>query len=95
MDGKTVMLWILIVAATVSSLISVVITVIDKINAKRHGQRISEATLIFTASFGGAAAMFLTMLILNHKTRHARFMVGLPFMILFQVLAGYLVALTA
>ena len=53
------------------SLISLVITVYDKIAAKifpRH--RIRERSLLLLAAFGGAPVMLLTMAIIRHKTQH-------------------------
>ncbi|AYF38417.1 DUF1294 domain-containing protein [Ethanoligenens harbinense] len=64
------------------SLLAVVLTVCDKHRAVRHRYRIRKP-LAWVAFAGGAAAMFLTMLIIRHKTRHVKFMLGLPvFMLL-------------
>ena len=67
------------------SLVTVILTVYDKIAAKKRAFRISEATLILCGVFGGAAAELITMLIIRHKTRHIKFMLGLPGIILAQV----------
>lgn len=67
------------------SIVTVVLTVYDKIAAKKRQFRISEATLMLCGVFGGAAAELLTMLIIRHKTRHIKFMLGLPLIILVQV----------
>ena len=53
------------------SLISLVITVYDKIASKiftKH--RIRERTLLLFAAFGGAPAMLFTMALIRHKTKH-------------------------
>lgn len=68
------------------SLITIVLTVYDKNAAKKGAFRISEATLILCALFGGAAAELITMLIIRHKTRHIKFMLGLPSIILAQII---------
>lgn len=67
------------------SLVTVILTVYDKISAKKRAFRISEATLILCGVFGGAVAELITMLIIRHKTRHIKFMLGLPGIILAQV----------
>ena len=67
------------------SLVTVILTVYDKIAAKKRAFRISEATLILCGVFGGAVAELITMLIIRHKTRHIKFMLGLPGIILAQV----------
>lgn len=69
------------------SIITVILTVYDKIAAKKRAFRISEATLILCGLFGGAVAELVTMLIIRHKTRHIKFMLGLPVLILVQVSA--------
>lgn len=76
------------------SVISVIITVYDKIAAKhlkRH--RIPERMLMLTGLLGGAAAQYVTMLIIRHKTRHKKFMTGLPLMaaVHIVIIAIYLV----
>ena len=64
----------------VVSVFSIVITVYDKLAAKSNSRRIPEKTLLLTGFFGGACAMFLTMITIRHKTRHMKFMVLLPLM---------------
>ena len=59
------------------SVISVIITVYDKLAAKAGLFRIPEATLLFFAAIGGAAAMYITMQLIRHKT--PKFMISLPF----------------
>ena len=70
---------------------SVLITVLDKIAAKRHAWRIPESTLLLLGALGGAPAMLLTMLLIRHKTRHLKFMLGLPLLILLQCAAVILI----
>ena len=68
------------------SLITVVLTIYDKSAAKRGAFRISEATLMLCALFGGAVAEFITMLLIRHKTRHIKFMLGLPLIITLHII---------
>jgi len=70
------------------SLISVIVTVADKVKAKSGSQRVPEATLMLLSVLGGSFAMLVTMLIIRHKTKHPKFMVGIPVIILLQVVAG-------
>jgi uncharacterized membrane protein YsdA (DUF1294 family) len=68
------------------SLLAVVLTGYDKWAAKhRTKSRIPERVLLTVAGLGGSVAMLLIMLLIRHKTRHAKFMVGLPLMILAQI----------
>ncbi|MBQ3149856.1 MAG: DUF1294 domain-containing protein [Clostridia bacterium] len=69
------------------SVFSVIITVYDKKAAKyAKGNRIPESMLFFVSAAGGSALMFITMQIIRHKTRHKRFMIGLPIMMIIQCL---------
>ena len=78
---KIILLWIAVV-----SLVSVIITVADKIKARRGAYRISEAALMIFSALGGSVAMLVTMLIIRHKTKHIKFMLGIPIIILFQLI---------
>lgn len=68
------------------SIVTVILTVYDKFAAKKRAFRISETTLILCGVFGGAIAELVTMLIIRHKTRHIKFMLGLPAIILSQAI---------
>ena len=68
-------------------------TVSDKSRAKKHKRRVPEKTLFLTAAFGGSIAMYLTMLTVRHKTKHKRFMIGLPLIIFVQTGAVILLRL--
>lgn len=71
----------------VINLIAVIITVVDKLYAKAHSHRISEKTLFLISIAGGSVAMFITMFIIRHKTRHTKFMIGIPLIIILQLIA--------
>ena len=75
------------------SLISVIVTVYDKWAAKRRPSgRIRESSLIALSVVGGSAAMLLTMLIIRHKTRHPKFMIGIPLILIIQAALIYVFA---
>ena len=64
---------------------AVILTISDKLRAKRRRWRIPENTLLLVSALGGSAAMLLVMLLIRHKTRHPKFMVGIPLMIALQI----------
>ena len=67
------------------SLISMIVTCYDKIAAKKFpGHRTREKTLFLLSGLGGSVAMFVTMQIIHHKTKHKSFMIGIPMIILAQ-----------
>ena len=75
---------IFLVYILVISIISVIACVFDKWAARHKKRRIRERTLMIYSIFGGAAAMYITMCIIRHKTKHTKFMLGLPAIILLQ-----------
>ena len=66
------------------SVFAVFLTVYDKRAARKGKWRISESALLCTAALGGSVAMFLTMLLIRHKTKHIKFMLGIPIIMVFQ-----------
>ena len=69
----------------VISFIAIVVTIADKSKAKRHKWRVPEASLLGISALGGSVAMFVTMLIIRHKTKHVKFMLGIPLIIIVQL----------
>lgn len=61
----------------------------DKYCARKSRRRISEATLLLLAAVGGAAGAWLSMLLFRHKTRHLKFTVLVPLLLLLQVLLAW------
>lgn len=63
----------------VVSAVSVISAVWDKRASKIPGRRrIPERTLLLLAAAGGGIAMYAAMLIVRHKTRRPKFMIGIP-----------------
>lgn len=74
------------------SLITIIVTAYDKKAAKKRPKhRVPEKILFLLAILGGSVAEFLTMLKIRHKTKHKRFMLGLPIIILLQVISIWLI----
>lgn len=84
---KIILVWFAVI-----SIVAVIITVADKIKARRGAYRVSEAALMVVAALGGSVAMLVTMQIIRHKTRHIKFMLGIPIIILFQTIVAVYVA---
>ena len=76
--------WLLSGWLVLLNLIAIIVTIHDKKQAKRDGWRVRESTLLLIGFLGGAPAMLLTMRKIRHKTRHAKFMVGLPVILVLQ-----------
>lgn len=61
---------------------------IDKAKARRGAWRIPEKALFLAAALGGSLGALLGMCAFRHKTRHLRFVLGLPVILLLQLTAA-------
>lgn len=59
----------------------------DKLRAKNHLWRIPEAFLMLTSAIGGSVGILAGMHLFRHKTKHLKFMIGVPCILLIQVVA--------
>lgn len=59
---------------------------IDKRKARKHQWRISERTLFLSALLGGSVGALYGMHLFRHKTKHKRFVYGMPAILLLQLL---------
>ena len=58
---------------------------VDKLKAKKNLWRIPEATLLSSALFGGSVGALLGMYTVRHKTKHPKFYIGIPLILLCQI----------
>ncbi|NEU29857.1 DUF1294 domain-containing protein [bacterium LRH843] len=65
--------------------ISFIIMGIDKHRAQKSQWRIREKTLFLWAVIGGSFGIYCGMKYFRHKTKHKRFTIGIPFILLVQV----------
>ena len=79
--------YILPIYILIMSLISIVVCIYDKKISKKNKVelRIPEKVLLILSALGGSVAMLVTMLITRHKTKHVKFMLGIPVIIVLQV----------
>ena len=77
---------ILLAYIAIISLVSIVVCIWDKKISKKNRVelRIPEAVLLLLSAIGGSVAMFVTMLITRHKTKHVKFMLGIPVIMILQ-----------
>ena len=87
LENKILLIFILAYLLIIS-IVSVCVTVYDKWAAKkRPKERTRESTLLLLSALGGSVAMLLTMYSIRHKTKHMKFMIGIPLIIAGQVAA--------
>lgn len=78
---KILVLYLIIVNA-----FSFILMLVDKYNAQNSLWRIPEALLLTVAAIGGSFGCFLGMRLVRHKTRHRKFFIGVPAMMVLHIL---------
>ncbi len=81
------MIKIVLIVMAAMSLISFIVFGIDKAKAKAGAWRISEAALFLLAICGGGVGAFLGMKVFRHKTQHTQFVIGIPAIMIIQLIA--------
>lgn len=80
MTEHSVLLYLIIVNAAACLLM-----LADKLKAKRGAWRIPEATLMGIAALGGSVGALVGIYLFRHKTRHVKFTVGIPLILIAQI----------
>ena len=83
---------IITVYLIIVNLTSFVMFAVDKYKAIHKQRRIPEKRLLLSAVIGGSVGALLGMLVCCHKTKHLKFILGVPaILIIHLALAFYLV----
>lgn len=77
---KSILIYLLLI-----NFIGFIIMLIDKQRAIHKEWRIPEKTLILLSIFGGSIGMLAGMSTFRHKTKHKKFTIGVPFILLMQI----------
>lgn len=83
MPGQTVLVVFWLAAA---NLLGLILMGADKSRARRGAWRIPEKTFFLLAVLGGSVGCWLGMYLFHHKTRHWYFVVGIPLILIAQIL---------
>lgn len=75
----------LILYLVIINVITFVIFGVDKYKAIRQEWRIRESTLLGLALIGGSIGGWLAMYIFHHKTKKVKFFVGIPVILVIQI----------
>ncbi|MBE6094488.1 MAG: DUF1294 domain-containing protein [Schwartzia succinivorans] len=59
----------------------------DKLSAKQGWQRVPEKILLLLALLGGSVGAMAAMTFFRHKTRHLKFIYGVPMIFVLQIAA--------
>ena len=80
----------LAIALIVPNLLGFALMGIDKNRARQSAFRIPEATLFCMALIGGSIGCIAGMRVFHHKTRKPAFFIGMPLILLLQLLFVFL-----
>ena len=83
---ENMLLTIIAAYLLIMSLISIIVCIYDKKISKKNNVklRVPEKTLLLLSALGGGVAMYLCMLTVRHKTKHVKFMLGIPVIMILQ-----------
>ena len=76
---------IVFIYLVIINLIAFLLMAMDKSRARKHQWRIPEKTLFLSAILGGSIGAIAGMYTFNHKTRHWYFVIGMPAILILQV----------
>ena len=82
---------ILIIYLVIINLAAFFIFGIDKRRAIKNRWRIAESTLFLLALIGGSIGAEAGLYVFHHKTRHLRFVIGIPLIFILQVLIVFFI----
>ena len=80
---KSLLVYLLLINA-----VGFVLMLVDKQKAKRGAWRIPEATLMGVAAIGGSIGSLIGMYTFRHKTKHLKFTIGIPVILVLQIAAA-------
>ncbi len=73
------------------NIIAFLVMGLDKLKARRGWWRIPESILFLLALGMGAAGILAGMLVFRHKIRHAKFLIGVPVLLVLNIICCYYV----
>lgn len=77
---KLILIYLLIINAA-----GFLVMTIDKLYAKKNMWRIPERTLLGVAAMGGSIGVWAAMYTVRHKTKHRKFVIGVPVILAVQI----------
>ena len=85
------MFHVLLVYLLIINAAGFILMLVDKVKAKKNLWRIPEATLFLVAAIGGSVGSILGMYTFRHKTKHIKFIVGMPLILAAQIVIAILI----
>ena len=82
---KLILIYLLIVNA-----LGFLLMLVDKRKAQKNLWRIPESTLLLMAAIGGSIGSLAGMYKFRHKTKHVKFVLGIPVILIAQIVVVFL-----
>ena len=82
---KLILFYLLIVNA-----VAFLLMLVDKQKARKKLWRIPESTLLLSAAIGGSIGSLAGMYTFRHKTKHLKFTLGVPAILILQIIGTIL-----
>jgi uncharacterized membrane protein YsdA (DUF1294 family) len=73
-----------------ANLLSFLLMGLDKYKARKRLWRIKESTLFLTSVIGGSLGSLLGMFLFRHKTKHTKFLIGMPVILIVHISVMFL-----
>jgi uncharacterized membrane protein YsdA (DUF1294 family) len=83
------MLKIILYYLAAINLYSLIVMYVDKRRAEAHKWRVPESRIFFVASIFGSIGVLAGMKIFRHKTKHKKFVYGIPCILVLQIILSY------
>ena len=80
---------ILLYYLAIINIVAFIVIFIDKQKAIKHKWRIKESTLFLLSILGGSLGTLIGMYTFHHKTKHIKFTLGIPFVLILQIIFIY------
>ena len=77
---ELILLYLLIINA-----VGFLLMLVDKLKARKNLWRIPESTLLTAAALGGCIGCLIGMYTVRHKTKHLKFTLGIPAILIAQI----------
>lgn len=75
------------------NLVGFIAMAVDKSKAKRRARRISEKSLLTLAILGASPGVWIGMYVFHHKTKKRKFALGVPGILIIQILLALALSL--
>ena len=79
----------MLIYLTIVNIIAFIVYGVDKWKARKNQWRIPEKKLLFLAIIGGSVGALAGMYIFHHKTLHKKFIIGVPVILMLQIIFIY------